>query len=181
MLAKNPSPLAFGTCPLRRIERKRMRSRFLKRHSALRTHQMPAEISQLLRLAAVFYHSYRAFSLLESRRNGTAYSFTVCLRRNELIDYQFYKMYLIAVQRPHIRHIAQFSVYPYLLITLFKKRLEKFLIMSLAPDHDRGEQKYFFPLVTVYYKFDYLLIGIFYHLLPGKRRIGICDPGIEQT
>ncbi len=114
--------VAVRTGPLRRVERKGVRRRFIVRNSRRRTHQVPAVIPGLARL--VVRHHHRPFPLPHRLFEALFDAcFGPCLRHRP-VDHQLDVVYFVAVELHSGMQFDNLAVHPRIEVPLLDHRSE---------------------------------------------------------
>ena len=90
-------------------------------------------------------------------------------------------MVLVAVGLHAARNLQYLSVDSCIKVAFPAKALEKLPVVTLALADKRGKDEYALAGICCLDDADYLLLGIFHHLLPAGIAIGVGRARIEQT
>ena len=138
--------LASRTSPLRRIERKVVRSRLTIRQSRNRTHQPFTVMTNALCLR--IQNHQKPVALLHGRSHTLTQTLIILIRNNGLVYHHFYIVILISVELHAVSYLFHFAVYTHVQITLLSNLLEQLFVMTLTGTHQRSKNENTFSLTV---------------------------------
>ena len=162
--------VALWASSLRRVERKRVRSRFLVRNSACGTHQ---ETTIERRLVGTFFQNHRdSLAKLHGKFDGLAQTLAVVVAFYcELIDNNFNEMVLVAVELEIVFHFGDFAINAGSHVAPATNILEKFLVVTFSSIYKRCENINRLSAKLFGYDVNYLVVAVFHHFLASDIRI----------
>ena len=137
--------LASRTSPLRRIERKVVRSWLSIRQSSNRTHQPLAVMTNALCLR--IQNHQKPVALLHGRSHTLTQTLIILIRNDGLVYHHFNIVILISVELHAVSYLFHFAVYTNVQITLLSNLLEQLLVMTFTGTHKRSKNENTFSLI----------------------------------
>ena len=158
------------TIALRRIEGKRMGSRFLQGNSAIRADQM---LGIMVYASAFHVHNrHRALSESQGRSHRFSYPLFILGLGFEAVHHKVYEMHLVSVEGFNFSEFHDFLIYASVGVALASELGQEFAVVPLTASHQRSEQKAFAVCKVADNQGYNLFVGVAHHLLARHRGIG---------
>ena len=165
--------------PLRGVERKGVRRRFVECDTAGRTHQVAAVKADVVRIVIVNHH--RPFALPHRLLQAFEQPFADILFHHEPVDDQLDMVDFITVELHPGMHLTNLTVHTGIEVAFFNKTLEQFAVVSFTPADQRRQQRDLAPGKIAQDQVDDLRIGMVYHQFARDGRIGVRRPREKQA